>query len=986
MSPLSLFNDSYMNRSVLSAILLTSLTILSWGKTPGKPSTVNYDEAVAEFKSPSRRHGVDCWWWWLNSNVTREAIKSDLEAMKSKGFYGAMIFDAGGQNQRGNNDVPAGPMFGSKQWTDLFVYALDEAERLGLEIGFNIQSGWNLGGPAVTPEYAAKRIVHSVEKVSGGSECDLTLKTPPTKEGFYKDIAVLAFPVSGEKRCEPVQFLEYKLSIHELGGSAPDCRFLLDNERKEPKKKAGKLAYLVDKDDIVDLTSKMDPDGHLVWRVPEGEWMIMRVGYTCTGAVVSTSSHPWQGLVLDYLSPQAIDWYLATVVDPIFKAAGHHVGTTLTYMETDSWECGGMNWSDNFAQEFKEQNGYDIKPYLPVVGGFVVEDMDKTGAFLADFRKTVGHAVAYNHYKRFADYAHRHNMGIQPESAGPHAGPFDGVRNFSFSDIVMGEFWAPSPHRPAPENRFFMKQASSAAHIFGKKIVAAESFTTIGPHWNDEIWHNQKSSFDHEICAGLNRVYFHTFTCSPKEMGLPGQEYFAGTHVNPRVTWWNEADGFINYMSRVQSLVQESAFEADVLYYYGDHIPVIFPYKHSNVAGTMPGFDFDVTCEEALLRFKVDSDGSIVVPSGLRYKVLVLPDHKVLSLAALEKVEKLLKQGAKVIGPKPERFISLKGGERSQEKFERIADRIWSDDAPEKGSSRYGKGTLVWGMSAREYLLSQGVKEDFSSPEDPGLESLDYIHYRFDGRDLYYVSNITDRPMDVNCVFRVSSREPELWDAMTGDVRTLGAYTQKDGMTTIPLHFDECGSAMIVFNREISPEECGAEKKNYPSYRLLQAVNGPWKVSFDPRWGGPEQVIFKDLVDWTTSSDPAIRYYSGHATYSTSFLFDSDGTKGTILDLGSIKDVGMASVKLNGNDLGVVWTSPFRVDISSAVRRGLNELEVTVVNSWFNRVAGDQLNPEGKQYTSTNIVLDHDFKGRKLDVLKLSPSGLLGPVQILREE
>ncbi|MBV5349546.1 glycoside hydrolase, partial [bacterium] len=341
--------------------------------------------------------------------------------------------------------------------------------------------------------------------------------------------------------------------------------------------------------DILNLTSKMDNEGNLSWETPEGEWSILRIGYTCTDSHVSTSSGDWQGNVLDYMSKDAFAFYWDDVVEPIFKASGDHVGTTLKFMETDSWECGGMNWTDNFPQEFKSYRGYDILNFLPLAAGYVIDDLNTSNAFLSDFRKTLGDLVAYNHYAVFQQYAHKYNMGILPESAGPHAGPMDGIKNYRFNDIVMSEFWSPSPHRPLPENRFFLKQASSAAHIYGKKIVGAESFTTIGPHWNDELWHDQKSSFDHEICSGLNRTYFHTFTCSPPEAGLPGQEYFAGTHVNPQVTWWKQSGAFIDYMHRTQSVVQNGKFVADVLLYYGDHVPNVFPYKHADPAGVMPG-------------------------------------------------------------------------------------------------------------------------------------------------------------------------------------------------------------------------------------------------------------------------------------------------------------------------------------------------------------------------------------------------------------
>ena len=919
------------------------------------------------FDSPDDAYGTECWWWWLNGNVSKEAISSELNAMKERHFRGAMIFDAGGHDQRGNRDIPTGPKFGSPEWNDLFVYALDEASRLGLEIGFNIQSGWNLGGPPVTPDYAAKQVTISRTEVDGGGLRRVGIERPRVNKDFYKDIAILAFPVSEDKKSASVNFLDYKSAVHELGGSAPDCRFLLDNERPD-KKVEGKESYKVCRGDIQDLTDSFK-DGTLEWDFPEGHWVVMRIGFTCTNAAVSTSSDTWQGNVLDYMSAEAFDYYWKTVVDPILDAASRHVGKTLKYMETDSWECGGMNWTDGFQGDFKEYNGYDIISYLPVLGGYVVDDLETSNAFLADFRKTVAHLVAENHYRLFAEYAHKRGMGIQPESAGPHAGPLDGLKNYSYSDIVMSEFWSPSPHRPAPPTRFFLKQASSAAHIYGKKIIAAESFTTIGPHWNDELWHDQKSAFDHEVCAGLNRVYLHTFTSSPESMGLPGQDYFAGTHINPRVTWWNESGPFFDYLRRVQMIAQNGRFVADVLYYYGDHVPNVFPYKHADPAGAMPGFDYDVVDETVLQRLKV-KNGKIVTPTGMEYRVLVLPDHGVLSLEALRAVKGLADKGAVVLGPKPERLVSLKGGEEAQGEFARL-----SNELSEKG--------LIENIPARKYLMSKGVRMDFSLSGAADAD-FDYIHYVVGGKDVYFVSNQTDAPQKVSCTFRVAGRQPELWDALGGTIREAVAFKQEDGMTTVPLEFDPYGSVIVVFDRRISVQENGDADSNYQDFNHLLTVGGPWTIHFDPAWGGPESVVSDSLTDWTASEDEGVKYYSGHAVYEGSFEMESDPVEDAsyYLFLNNVKDVGIARVKINGADKGIVWAKPFKVDVTNELQKGRNSLEITVVNSWFNRVAGDEMNPDGKTFTSTNIVLGHDFRGVKTGNIALQPSGLFGPVEI----
>jgi len=967
------------NPAILIVLLFTAFALLSCSND--QRSTENNDplqHVRANFRNPEASSGVNCWWWWLNGNVNKAAITKDLEAMKSRNFHGAMIFDAGGHNQRGNRDIPKGPLYGSDKWNELFVFALDEARRLGLEMGFNIQSGWNLGGPRVSPQYAAKQITFSETTIQGAESITHTLEQPAARFDFYRDIAVLAFPLKADNKTgEGISDLALKLGYRELGGSAPDCRFLLENELNE------KETYVLHRKEVLDLSSKMDAQGELSWEAPPGEWIVLRIGYTCTDAHVSTSSGDWQGNVLDYMSKEAFDFYWEDVVAPIFKAAGAHVGSTLKYMETDSWECGGMNWTDKFPEEFRQYRGYDILPYLPIVAGYVVEDTETSNAFLADFRKTLADLVAHNHYAYFQEYAHSNGMGIQPESAGPHAGPLDGIKNYGFSDIVMSEFWSPSPHRPLPENRFYLKQASSAAHIYGKKIIGAESFTTIGPHWNDELWRDQKSAFDHEICAGLNRLYFHTFTCSPPEMGLPGQEYFAGTHVNPQVSWWEQSGPFMDYMHRIQSVVQEGSFVADVLYYYGDHVPNVFPHKHSDPAGVIPGFDYDVSDETVFLRLKV-KDGKIVVPGGVEYRILVLPDHRVLSMAVLEKLDEMLREGATVLGYKPEKQASLKGGEEAQLSFGDLAQKIWGSEESEKGEREYGKGTVAWGKTAREYLLSKKIPADFKVLGIESKTDFDYIHYTMGDKDIYFVSNQTTERQKFNARFRVSGRQAELWDAQSGEIRTATAFSQENGQTTLPLTLEAYGAVLVVFNENISTKKLGSTQRNYHDFETLAELTDEWEVSFDPAWGGPGTVVLPELMDWSQHTEEGIRYYSGAAVYKHSFVWESeaDAAEKLFLQLGSIKDVGIAEVKINGTDKGIVWTSPFRVDISKELRQGENTLEIKVVNSWYNRVAGDQSFPDKKQYTSTNIELKHDFRGRPIDEIPLEPSGLLGPVTI----
>ncbi len=926
-----------MRRQLL--LFLGIFFLLSAPSLAGKPAQSRLSELRTDFDSPGRTYGTDCWWWWLNGNVDEEAISRDLAEMARKGFYGAVVIDAGGATQGGHTPVPAGPQFGSPEWCRLFRYALDEAAKYGLVIGANIQSGWNLGGPCVSPEYAAKHLVYSTLNVSGAGNC--LPPQPPARHGYYRDIAVLAFPATGPK-VERIRRIPDQTSDRELGFSTPDGSLLFDDNGKPEGE-----TLLVRKADILDLSGRLKADGTLDWTPPAGEWTVVRVGFTCTSAAVSTCSDTWGGRVLDHLSAEAFDYYWDTVVEPILSACGPHVGTTLRYLSTDSWEAGGMNWTPGFETFFRAFNGYDITPWLVAAAGFVVESREESLCFFADFRKTVGEAIATRHFGRFAERARAHGIGIQPESAGPHGAPFDGIRNYGLSDIVMSEFWAMSPHRPTPIKRFFLKQASSAAHVYGKSIVGAESFTTIGPQWNDCLWRNQKPAFDHEVCEGLNRVYFHTFTCSPASMGRPGQEYFAGTHFNPQITWWEQSGPYLSYLSRIQAVAQRGEAVCEVLYYYGDHVPNIYPLSDP----VAPGYDYDVVDERSLLGARV-CRGRIVLPSGRAYRLLLLPPTRVLSPAALRQVENLVRKGATVLGEKPLRAMTL----RPKDDFQALADRLWGDGSA--GVHAYGRGRVVCGVKAAAFLAGDGLASDCEAGP------LHWIHYRFKDGEAYFLSNQTGEALVQDVVLRAKG-PVTLWNAVDGSMVPADARSE-GGRTRLALALGPFESRLVVLGK--GGRNTAAKAPEARRTPLRSDTLSRWTVRFDPALGGPGEVVFDGLSDWTLSSDPRIRHYSGPAVYRTTLR----GPGTARLSLGEIRDVGIAQVRLGGRDLGTLWTWPFEVDLS--LEEGDNLLEITVVNSWYNRLAGDQSDPGKAWGTRTNIRLRNPSS--------LSSSGLLGPVLV----
>lgn len=927
----------------------------------------NRHAALSEelFRNPEAEFGPGCFWWWLNGNVNEASITRDLEAMKEKGFRSALIFDAGGAEQQGNGQVPAGPMFGSPEWRKLFGHAVQEATRLGLELSLSIQSGWNLGGPDVAPQEAAKLVTWASVTVQGG-QTDVQLPMPEHRADYYEEIAVLAYPLRKDVGdLESVSDLKSKGAFGEAAFSAHDMRFLLEDKLTDDGR------YHAKPEEVVDISAYVTPDGRLDWEIPAGDWEVIRFGYTNNGAHVSTASSDWQGLVVDYLNQAHFQRYWDRHVEPLLEEAGAEAGKTLRYLHTDSWELGGSNWTQGFETEFKNRRRYDLLPYLPVLAGKIIGNLEISNRFLADFRKTIGDCISANHYATFAANAERYGMGIHPESAGPHAGPFDGLKNYGHSELMMSEFWSPSNHRPTPERRFFVKQAASAAHIYDRRLVGAEGFTTIGRHWNDVIWEHMKQSFDHEVCAGANRVYFHTFTNSPEEMGIPGQEYFAGTHMNPNITWWDESIAFFQYLSRIHYMMQDGRFVADVLYYYGDHVPNIATLKASDPAGALPDFDYDVINEDRLLALGV-RDGHLILPHGMQYRVLVLPDHATLSSRALQKIAELVRNGAAVIGPKTRKTASLMAYPDSESEVHRIAAELWGDVSTAKGTRTVGKGIISWGYTAREWLLEQGVPADCRIERPNDSLAFDYIHHvRNDKESYYFISSQNQVNCDAEITFRVEGKLPELWNPVTGETKPARAYRQENGLTTIPLHFDPMGSWFVVFRQDIPVGQQGNGQRNAREFVPLDTLSGSWKVYFDEKWGAPTEVVFPELMDWTKHPNPGIRFYSGKGRYVKS-LPDVDTLNMPIwIDLGRVVDVGVARVRLNGQELGIRWTPPYRMALDG-LKAGDNTLEVEVVNSWRNRLVGDRGQPQDQRYTKTNITIRDDWE--------LLPSGLLGPV------
>jgi alpha-L-rhamnosidase len=920
------------------------------------------------FVNPPAEARLRCYWWWLNGDTTEETITHDLTEMSRKGFGGVLLVDANGSGQNGNVAAPAGPMFGSPAWVKLYVHALKTAAALHLEVTLNITSGWNLGGPDVEPADASKVLTWSTHTVSD-SGFDGQLPMPEIKNGFYRQIAVLAYPLAhgaglpghdGDAR-SPIRGLRLKTAAGETGMSMPNTQSLLEDIPATE----GEQDTLASR--VIDISSAVDASGHLHWSPPSpGAWELLRIGYTDSDARVSTSSAAWQGLAIDYLDRGAFDTYWDHTVAPLLDVSRPYLKTTLVSLATDSWELGGTNWTGRFGDEFRKRRGYDPLPYLPIVAGRIVGDRATSNRFLNDLRRTAGDLVT-DHYDHFAERAKMYGLGIQCESGGPHGAPLDALETFRSSAVPQTEYWAKSnEHRTRDEDRYFTKEAASAADIYGKRFVAQEGMTSIGPQWSESLATDLKPSFDQALTEGMNRLVWHEFTSSPADTGLPGNEYFAGTHINPKVTWWPQSGAFFDYLNRSQFMLQQGHSVDDILYFYGDEVPNFVRLKKDDPAHVLPGYDYDVTDEDALLHTLKFDGGNISTPAGNRYRVLALPVGRRLSVAALERIATYVQQGGNLSGLPPVGPSGVIDAAAAQ-RFSQLTDALWGScgDAPHS----YGKGLVFCGADARALLQRLKVTHDFE--ETSG--TLDYAHRADATADIYIVRNGGSEAVDTTAVFRVGGRAPELWNAVDGTMRTQKDFSMDGDRTRMPLHLDPYGSIFVVFAKHNAVESRAFAKEAAPA-RTQELPPSQWSITFQTGRGAPAgPQALAAFESWSSSAVPGIRYFSGTAVYRTEIDLEHHAGERTVLTLASLHEI--CTVRVNGKELGTIWAMPYRLDITDGLHGGRNTLELEVTNLWPNRIIGDAQPGATETFTHTNI--------RKYSAdSTLLPSGLIGPVKI----
>jgi len=933
---------------VLQLFLLTGC-----GNNGNDIADAGIEELSDEFQDPPSYSRPGAFWCWLNGNMSREAISRDLREMSEKGMGRAEIWDVAADNNP-DNYIPAGPAFLSDSSVAMIKYALAEGNRYGIKIGMIGSSGWNAGGTWVEPEWASKALYYSTLMISGPVKDNIKIPFPEVpsrcpkdthgRPVFFREVAVLAIPYHKERK--------------------------IDNT-----------------DEIIDLSDKL-AEGYITVDLPEGDWTIMRFICSNNGQRLIVPSPNSGGLFIDFLDPGATRKHLRHFMERLGIIPGENSEGGLAYLEFDSMELAeGIPWTDSMPGIFKAGRGYDLIKFLPVLTGWSIQD--ETERFLYDWKKTISDQLIFSHYTNGRKFLEEYNIDLVAEAGGPgpptwNTCPVDALKALGNVSVPRGEFWV--RHRDI----FLVKEVASASHIYGRNIVDAESFTT-WRRWKDSPY-DLKLLVDRAFCEGLNCVTFHTFASTSPEDGLPGRSYHAGSDINHANTWWNKSKPFMDYLSRCSYMLQKGLFTADACYYYGDQAPNFYPAYHVVPEKIIPeslgqGYDYDVVNSDVILNRMSVENGKIVLPDGLSYSLLVLPDQDHIPLEVLRKLEQMVKDGATVIGRKPVEVPYLNNYTADNIELSGLADRMWKGiDGNGHKINEYGKGRVIYGLSAKEVLSSDGIEKDFSYKP---YEGLDFIHRQSGETDIYFIRNTSGEFYSGTCSFRVSDKYPELWDPSNGKQVSPEKFTDRDGRISITLDLDPGATLFVIFteNKRSLPV---IPKKSPGNIKSLD-IDGPWKVTFPKGWGAPPEASFDKLVSWTESEDEGIKYFSGTASYNKTITLpeeDINNNASIEISLGEVCDV--AEVFLNGKSAGILWKEPYRLDITDLVQTGENELKIEIVNQWVNRLAGDMLTDPDDRFCRTNqpyITSDDqgydNWIGDSDETFRLKESGLLGPVRLL---
>jgi hypothetical protein len=549
---------------------------------------------------------------------------------------------------------------------------------------------------------------------------------------------------------------------------------------------------------VLDLTDKMDAQGNLHWEASSGHWTVLRWGHVNTGKRNGPAPPEATGWECDKLSPAGADTHFAAYIGRLAAKDGPVGDGLMQGMLLDSWECETQTWTPGMNSQFSRLRGYALTPWLPALAGYVIEDPETTARFLCDWRTTVNDLVVENFFGRMAKLGHQSGLTISFETAAGDVFPGDILEYYKHADVPMCEFWHPRSESFVGSFEFKpVKPCVSAARVYGKPRVAAEAFTSFDLTWNEHP-RMLKRIADMHLAEGVTHLVFHTYTHNPRTDWLPPGTAFGsgiGTPFLRGQTWWPQMREFTAYLARCGYLLERGRPVSDVLWYLGDEQD----HKPRQEAPFPAGYRYDYCNRDILLHRLGVENGMLVTPEGLRYRMLWLKDCPRMQPQTLERILSLVKKGAVVIGDRPQGLATLSGGERAERRFRQTVEALWGEKRNLGTVRRLGKGRVISGMPLGEAISTLGIAPDVQG------DGIVWTHRRTEGADWYFVA-ASERGFQGAIRFRAAGAV-ELWNPLSGDVRSAGVLRQEGEMSVVALDLPASGSIFVVFRGALKAPE-----------------------------------------------------------------------------------------------------------------------------------------------------------------------------------
>jgi len=722
---------------------------------------------------------------------------------------------------------------------------------------------------------------------------------------------------------------------------------------------------------VVNLTGRMAADGSLDWTPPEGEWRIVRIGWSLTGKTNHPAPAEATGLEVDKLDGAAVRRYLEHHFAVYREATGADLFGShgVRALVTDSTEVGAFNWTAAMVDQFKRLRGYDPTPWLPTLTGAIIGSRSDSDKFLYDFRRTIADLHASEHYGTVAKVAHENGLkvyGEALENGRPSLG--DDLSMRSFTDYPMAALWY-TPSGAAPRGAFLadLRGAASVAHVYGQNVAAAESLTSALAPWGNSPA-NLKATIDLEFVNGINRPVIASTVLQPVDDKVPGLSLgIFGQYFNRNETWADMAKPWIDYIARNSLMLQQGRNVADVGYFFGEEASLTALFAQGPAPDAPKTSAYDFVNFDALVNQLRNDGADLVTAGGARYRLLYLGgSSRRMSVPALRRIAVLADGGATILGDAPVDSPSLAD---EPAEFATLVHKLWSGTT----ETVVGAGRVIVGRDVEGALRQIGVGPDFHFTGGQPDTDIPFVHRRIAGGDSYFVVNRRLRRETIEAHFRVTGKRPELWHADSGAIEAV-SYRIENKETVVPLSLQAEDSLHVVFRKRSLARALEVAK---PWLAPAGKIETTWNVTFQPGRGAPPSTQMPKLAALNENADSGIRYFSGVATYITRFATPDDWRpeRALWLDLGEVRE--LAEVSINGRVAGTVWHAPYRVNIGPLVRKGSNVLQVRVANLWVNRLIGD-LQPDAQKVTYTTIPT-------YLPAAALRRSGLIGPVQLYLE-